>query len=537
MTRAFLRISAGLALAAAIAILIAAVLGSLYAAAERFAITASADAGIWRLLAGNLVQAGLSVVFSLAVGMAIAWALNRLAFPGRRLFLAFLSTGLVLPALVIAFGVIAIWGRNGWVNHALDPMGLGLPGTIFGLHGILVAHVVLNGSFAARIFSNRLDALPSPQLRLGQSLGLSPWRRFVTLDLPAMLPALPGLTAIIFLVCFTSFAIVLVLGGGPANATFEVAIYEAAKIEFDLALAARLALIQLVVCLIVIVPVNAFPVGSAMIGVGDAPRRWRDPAALRWLQRSVLVLAGLGFGLPLLAIMWRGIGPETLPALVSPAFITALVTSLAIATLSTVLCLALALCLGLARANVALVETITGKTRSLMKLFINLPGFAYLAMPAVVLSLGFFLIARLAGFPPQTLAVPVLILANALLALPLSASAIAPALEKLTRRTARLQVSLGLSGWRRFRAVEWPYIRPDLGYAAAIAFCFSLGDLGVIALFGTSDFATLPWLMYRAMGSYRTDLAAVIAMALLVLTLFVFLVLPRLIAGRSHARA
>jgi len=61
---------------------------------------------------------------------------------------------------------------------------------------------------------------------------------------------------------------------------------------------------------------------------------------------------------------------------------------------------------------------------------------------------------------------------------------------------------------------------------------FSLGDLGVIALFGTEDFTTLPLAMYRALGAYRSNDAATIAALMLIITIAAFTLLPRLF-GRS----
>jgi thiamine transport system permease protein len=245
----------------------------------------------------------------------------------------------------------------------------------------------------------------------------------------------------------------------------------------------------------------------------------------------VIAIAGFGFLLPLAAILAGALTPELFGILASPAFLAALATSLAIAAASATLAIGLALILALARANLAL-----SGGGTVLRLAINAPAFAYLATPAVVLSLGFFLLARGAGITPSQAAPPVLILANALLALPLCAAIVGPPLERFSARTARLQRSLAVGGLTRLREIELPLIRADLGYAAAVAFCLSLGDLGVIALFGTGDFATLPWLMYRAMGAYRSADAAVIAAVLFALTLVSFLLIPRIIGGR-HAGA
>jgi thiamine transport system permease protein len=80
--------------------------------------------------------------------------------------------------------------------------------------------------------------------------------------------------------------------------------------------------------------------------------------------------------------------------------------------------------------------------------------------------------------------------------------------------------------------VEYPYIKSSLSYVFALAFCFSLGDLGIIALFGSDEFTTLPWYLYQLMGSYRTTDADGVALVLLVLVLSVFVLIPKLFKGK-----
>jgi len=538
MPRYWGRVVAGVVLAALVAALIGAMLASLFVASARFPGTGTAGGDIFYLARITIVQATLSTLVSIGVGIPVAWALNRVAFPGRSAYVAILSMSLVLPALVVGFGVIAVWGRAGWVNQALATLaGARLPGTIFGLHGIILAHLVLNGALAARVFYNRLATLPPATLKLGRSLALGPIDRFLVLDWPPIRAAIPSLAALIFLFCFTSFAIVLTLGGGPANATFEVAIYEAVRIDFDPGFAALLALIQLAICLLVILPAAAWPLGAALVAEPAPIRHWPDRGGARPLQVGIIVIAAALFGLPTLAALVGGLQTGGISILGSSAFRAAFATSMAIATFSTLLALALAMVLALARANLALVAPTGARSAFWLRQVIGAPAFAYLATPAVVLALGFFLLARLTGIPPRHLAPFVLVLANALLALPLSAAILGPPLERLTARTARLQRALAISGWRRFTEIELPLLRTDIGYAAAVAFCFSLGDLGVIALFGTGDFATLPWLMYRAMGAYRGSEAATVAAALIVLTILAFVAIPKLVSGVRHAGA
>jgi len=519
-----IRIALATALSLSIAGLIAAVLWAILAAATDASGHSRVD--IPHLLRMTSIQAGLTMVLSLLAGMGVAWSLNRLRFPGRDLVVGLFGAAIVTPGMVVAFGLLSIWGRNGWINQLSQSLfGVGFDSPAYGLSGILIAHVILDGAFAARILLARLDAVSANRLKMGQSLGLSAWQRFRLIDWPAMSGTLPGLGAIIFLLAFTSFPIVLLLGGGPANQTLEVAIFSAVRLDFDLIGAVRLALTQIGVCALVIVAASAFTPVPTALGRSIAPR-WRDAPSARALQWLVLAIATLGFALPLLSVLWDGVVGGFERVLVQPAFWRATATSIGIGAASALLTLALALALALGRSAVA---------HPLARIGLGIPAYAYLAVPAVVLSLGFFLLVRAIGVPTGVAAPFVVVSANSLLALPFAIATLGPPLDAIARQRGKLIRSLGLNGWMQFMRIEYPLIGRDIGLMLALAFCFSLGDLGVIALFGTQDFQTLPLMMYRALGSYRTNDAAAIAALLLVGTILAFIFLPRLIERLAHA--
>lgn len=519
------RLVAGAGLALAIAALVLLLLWSILTAASAEPATA-APIDVLHLLGMTTIQAALSTVLSLLAGTALAWALNRLRFPGRGLVVALFASAIVTPGIVVGFGLLAIWGRNGWINQALQAaFGVSIGNPVFGLTGIVAAHVILNGAFAARILLARLDAIPVSRLKTGQSLALSARQRFAVIDWPAIGATLPGLGAIIFLLAFTSFPIVLLLGGGPANQTLEVAIYAAVRLDFDLRGAVTLALVQIAVCSVIILAASALTPVSTSPGP-SAGQNWCDrPLAQTW-QWLVLALGLFGFALPLLSVLAGGFGKDFFLVTSRPSFWSAALASLCIGAASALLALALGLVLAMSRAATA---------GPLVRIGLGAAAYGYLAVPAVVLALGFFLLVRRLGIDPGDAAPVVVIVANALLALPFAVATLAPPLDAVARGRGKLMRSLGLSGARQFALIEFPLIGREIGVVLALAFCFSLGDLGVIALFGTSEFATLPLLLLRALGAYRGNDAAVIAALMLAISIVVFAGLPRLFERLAHA--
>jgi thiamine transport system permease protein len=134
-------------------------------------------------------------------------------------------------------------------------------------------------------------------------------------------------------------------------------------------------------------------------------------------------------------------------------------------------------------------------------------------VPPAALATGWF-ISLIGHASEWWIAALLVILLNALMSLPFVARALIPALGRAAQAHDRLCLSLGLSGWNRFRNIEFPAVKQAIGLALVLALILSLGDLTAIALFGTQDVMTLPALIYRQMGSYRFDAAIGTALVL-----------------------
>lgn len=492
----------------------------------------------FKTLGWTTLQAGLSTLLSITIGIALAWALSHCQkFSGRKLYIAVLSSALVLPTLVAVLGIITILGRSGWINSLLAQLQLPtFSPFIFGLGGIVFAHCYFNASYAARSLLNRLESVPQEQLKLCRSLGLNARQHFKLVELPAIAATIPGLAITIFLLCFTSFSIVLILGGSPKYNTLEVSIYEAIKLDFNIGRALGLALTQLSICALLVLVAGKSRIDNPLI----APSRikqthWPEALPVRFIQALIITLAGVIFLLPLIAVAVDGMAADFISIAQDKNFQRATITSLLIATASTLLVLLTCIPLSTAYATLATKQRMAdNKGAEIVLRLLSFSSTLYLAMPSLVLGLGFFLLARTIGGGHLPWAIAALLTSNVLMVLPFAVAILSPAMVKSANRYDKLAFSLGITRRLRWRLVESELLRPELVYIASLAFCMSLGDLGIIALFGNQDFVTLPWLLYQKMGSYRTDEAAGIALVMLFITLAVFLLIPKLFSPR-HA--
>jgi thiamine transport system permease protein len=485
------------------AILLAVVLGPLPLLLSRGQVTLTgADFAALRF---TVMQAGLSALLSCLLAVPVARALHRRRFVGRGAMIALMGAPFLLPVIVAALGIVSIWGARGWLAR----MGLPLP-SLYGLQGVLLAHVFLNLPLATRMLLQGWQAIPAERTRLGESLGFDPWARFRHLEWPMLRSVLPGAMLAVFLVCLTSFAIVLTLGGGPKATTLELAIYQAVRFDFDLPRAAALALLQFGVCGLA-VAASARLVRDAGFGAGldrslapPAPAGWR-----RGLDGFLLLLTAAFLLLPLSAITLNGLlGLPEMPAQVWPALARSLIVAVTCGILSTVMALALAL---------AVAKGLRG-----LEYMAMLP----LAASSMVLGIGLFLAVQPFA-PPAALALPVTLLVNIVLALPYAFRLILPEARALQADYGRLAEALDMRGLVRLRLLTLPRLRRPLGLSAGLAAALAMGDLGAIALFASEGGATLPLLIQRLMGAYRIEAAAGAALVLMVANFGLFWLFDR----------
>ena len=492
------------------------------------------DAYVWRVTRFTLLQAALSTFLSVALAVPLARAIaRRQHFFGRTWLIRLLTVPIGLPPIIAALGLIEIWGRQGLINGGLLWLGLAEPLSIYGLPGILLAHVFFNLPPATRLLLAGLDRVPAEYWRNADQLGLSARSVFLLIEWPFMRGHLAGITGLVFMLCVTSFTLVLLLGGGPAATTIEVAIYQTLRFDFDPPRAVALAVMQLVLTsalLSLLALLGKTPEEGATLG--QAVRRQPDRRAdARAADFGLIAMAALFLVSPLVSIAISGLAAD-LPRLLSePVVWRAIATSLGIALCAAVLSVSATLVLVRARHAALPLAARHAPPARLFRSAATAGSSLVLLVPPIVLGAGWFVILR-GQVDVFALAPLLVVLINALMALPFVMRVLEPAHMTHMARTERLSLALGLTGPRRLVLIDWPGLRHALMLALAFAMALSLGDLGAIALFGSQDVITLPYLLLQRMGSYRTNDAAGLALmlGLVCLALMVF-------AGRTDRGA
>lgn len=448
-------------------------------------------------------QAFWSSLISVTLAVPVARAFARRSFWGRSALVSIMGAPFILPVIVAILGLLSVFGGNGFVNVFLEP--LGIPKLdIYGAHGVILAHVFFNLPLAIRLILQGWLSIPSERFRVAASLNAP---IFKLLEWPMLCRIMPSAFAVIFVICIGSFAVALTLGGGPKATTIELAIYQAFKFDFDLSKAASLAVVQL--CLGLGVGLVALLLARGdMLGVGfdRVVQRW-DGSLL--LDTSWIGLATLFLLTPLVAIFVAGLsGLADLPISIWGAALRSLLISLGAVILTMLLALPLV--------------TKAGEVASLLGLSVS----------GLVLGTGMFLIIQ-PYVRPSSVALPVTMLVNVLMALPFVLRILRPNMEAAKNDFGRLGQSLGLQRWPLWRIVYLPRLRRPMGFAAGLTGALAMGDLGVITLFSRPGEGTLPMAMYQLMGAYKMEAAYGAALLLVGLSLGLFWAFDK--GGRAHA--
>ena len=464
-------------------------------------------AGDWAAIRFTVLQAAASALLSVTLAVPVARALARRRFFGRSVLITLLGAPFLVPVIVAVLGLIGVFGRSGLVNTALSAIGLP-PISIYGFHGVILAHVFFNLPLAVRMILQGWQSIPTERFRLAAALGLRTKDILQHLERPMLREVLPGAALVIFTLCLSSFAVALTLGGGPRATTVELAIYQSLRFDFDLGRAALLSATQFALCgTAVLLSLRFAKRANFGAGLDRGAASWAGVGRFGLAQDVVAIGFATTFLIaPLSVLVVRACpGLADLPVTLLPA----LARSLAVAAVSTLLTMTAAVVLAIAIRR--------GPGAKLLELAAMLP----LAASSLVLGTGLFLIVQ-PWVAAERIALLVTALVNTTLALPFALRILLPTVRAIEDDYGRLATSLALTGYARWRWLIAPRLQTPLGFAAGLVAALSIGDLGAVALFAGERGVTLPLLVQRLMGSYRMDAAAAVALVLVTVSFAVF---------------
>jgi len=462
----------------------------------------------YRILRFTFWQATLSTVLTLILALPGAYLFAHFSFPCKNMFQALMTVPFVLPTVVTAAAFRALLGSGGLVNSWLM--------TTFDLSQIpikidqtvaffLLAHIFYNYTLVLRIVAGYWSQLDPHIREAAKMLGASPWQTFRKITFPLLVPAIASAALLVFIFCFTSFGVVLILGG-PGCATIEVEIYRQAIQLFNLPMAAALSLIQIFVNFL-LMWLHAWlgrrnKVSFFSGNMGGHPQKPKTVLQKSFLLSNLLFMVILLLA-PLFALMFRSLVGENgftlayYSALFTPHAqsvffvppINAVFNSVGFAL--TAMCIAVIL--GLSASSY--LASAKGRSAVLWDAIIMLP----LATSAVTLGFGYIITLN---SPPLNLrdSLALVPIAHGLVAFPFVVRCILPGIRQIPQTLREAAALLGHSPFHVWRQIDIPLISRPIMVGAVFAFSISMGEFGASTFVTRPHTPTMPVAIFRFLG-------------------------------------
>jgi thiamine transport system permease protein len=465
----------------------------------------------------TLWQALISTLLTLLIGLPGAYLFARYEFPGKSLLRALTGVPFVMPTLVVAAAFTTLLGPRGWLNLGLMALfNLQEPPLkfMYTLGAILLAHVFYNTTIVLRTVGDYWSRL-SPRLeQAARVLGANRWQSWWRVTLPLLMPAVASASLLVFIFDFTSFGVILILGG-PLFATLEVAIYQQTLQMFNLPVAAALSLIQLVITILLMVVYTRLTAHLSLPLDLQAARFSQRPT--RTPRQRLFVSLGVGlllllFVTPLVSLAARSFArlepnrqQRTIenPGLTldfyreltinrrSSAFYSSPPKAVSISLGYAVFTMLVSLLVGLPAAWL-----LARHGEALASRFMD--PILMLPMGTSEVTLGLGLIIGLSNSTLWKSTSPLLIpLAHTLVAFPFVVRSLTPALRSIQPRLRQAAAVLGASPRQVLRRIDLPLVGRAVLVAAIFAFTISLGEFGATALISRPEFPTISMVIYN----------------------------------------
>lgn len=449
----------------------------------------------------SLWQSCLCVGLCLLLGGGLALLENKLKAKSSKIFLALMTLPVYLPGVIVATGFIIIYGNNGILNDILNFLHLADIQILYTPAAIILGHVYYNLPLAYLALHNRLYSLHNYLEEAGAVCGASPLQIFLKITWPRIKNTALGVALLIFIYCFLSFSLPLILGGIKYQ-TIEVYIYNLITQQLNFSGAVIVALLQSSFLILIILLFYKYlrnihePYLSSSIN--------NKQNLIIYILRFLLIIF---ITAPIIALLYQAINFEYLQKLLALGFIAALGRSFFLAIISIIFSLIIIFLIINKKNNGRyFILCLTLSPVTLGSIFLLFMSKSYIAM----------------------------LLSYLIMLLPLMYYLINSAYEAMPVFFTETLVILGANQWQKIKA-QIKYLTPAILKSIALSMALILGDISIANLLSPIKQPTAMSLCYSLMGSYRFSLA-ICGMSIILLIIVILITFLLLIANYYDAQ-
>ncbi|MFL2640362.1 MAG: ABC transporter permease [Dehalococcoidia bacterium] len=450
----------------------------------------------------TLSQATVSTILVLLTAMPCCYILSKYEFPGKSIVLALLTVPFIMPPIVLVIALLVFFGpQNPLMNTFFQHINFSGFGNNGSLVLILIAHVIFEFSIVVRLVSNFWSNLNKNITEVASVLGASPNQIFFNVTLPVLKPALIAASSLVFMFTFTSFGVILILGGGLFS-TLETEIYYSTFKYLDLSVAVCLSFIQIIFTTLILLIYSVFQTrANRTLKLAKGERRYTKINSKKdFIQVCLFLVTIIIIMSPYLILLMRSFlsdgafsfdSYKSLFININDSYfflspIKVVGNSLLFGMLTVLFSVPLGIC----------VSYYLSKGKSKYKSLIDSFYMSTLGISSVVLGLALLTGLHTAFIDFRTTWIP-LVVAHILISYPFVVRIILPTLNSIGPNLTGSAISLGASPWALFARLELPIISRSILVGAVFSFAISMGEFGASLLISRPEHSTIPVHIYR----------------------------------------
>ncbi len=474
-----------------------------------------------RIILFSFYQAFLSALICCSLAIPFALSLNRhknLKF--IRIIVSLCGFSFVIPSILIVFSVIKIFGYNGFLNTYFNFYNFAFVDSIYGLKGILIAHILLNTPFATRLFFQNLNNIPNKYYEISSSLNINTIANILKLEIPIIKQNLFAVFSIIFSLCFLSFAIVMALGGGPKNSTLEVAIYQYALFDLNFNKAIVLSFLQIIIC-IFFVSIGFYKFrGSSFFEIGDLTNKHphKDLIFLKLIDFCLIFVFIIFLFSPIFFIFLETAKSNFSNIILDHYFIEAFNNSIIISFITGFLVSFIGLI-------ISYILVLNHKNVLVQQILFILSSIIIIISP-IIFSLGYFIYFQ-SLIHIEYVKFIIVILINAIFLLPFAVLIFFNNLKNIYLTFEDYKKTYRINFINYF-IIIFPLFKKNFLYVFSFSTVITFGDFTIISFFRSNNFETLPSYLYRLISSYKFNEASFVAGVILLISMIIYFIIDNL---------
>ncbi len=473
-------------------------------------------------------QAMLSTILAIVVGLPGAYLIGRTEFKFKYVFSALATVPFVMPSISMALGFYTFFGYNGILNsYFLWPLFHVRFEPLFSILGIVMGNAFYNFPLIMIIVGGAISTLDPVYLEAARVDGASKFKAFLHVELPMLLPSIATSSLLAFVYCFTSFAVVLMLGGAR-YATLEVQIYMYLRTLLDFKGAAALTILQLVFVGIFTFLFSILRRSAGTFSEEVSKSQSRFP---KWGYAYVIGMIVFIFG-PIFSQILSGFWnfqtsrltfewvKRLFSGIVDPyignSAVAAILWTVIFATSSAVLVVLL---------SIVSTHAIQKKHASIFEALFTSP----LAVSPITLAFGYVILQNYVyiPFPIEIVAIYTVI------AFPIGFQALLSGWERFPVEVDDAASVDGAGFWAKLLKIRIPILKPQIISAFLFSFAIAMGEVSATMLLYNPVYPTISISAYRLFSSRHVPEAQALSALLTVATFFIFYFLEKPLSGKK----